>query len=132
MEKQCQTGTPVLNVAECKVACGFLVITKLGVFKEGRPCYKGGNGVCNQNVKKPGNRATRICKGIEVQKSNVFWSPLDKYVLLKYNLNITSLHFRVVGRIPEDTVISLNINSMKIGCFTARNIIISIYFSNVF
>ena len=64
LEKQCQTGAPILNVAECKEACNSLGISRLGVFKEGRPCYKGGSGVCNQNLKRPGNKATRICKGI--------------------------------------------------------------------
>ena len=64
LEKQCEAGTAVLNVAECKKACGTLGISRLGAFKEGRPCYKGGSGVCNQNVKRPGNKATRICRGI--------------------------------------------------------------------
>ena len=64
LEKQCEAGTAVLNVAECKKACGTLGISRLGAFKEGRPCYKGGSGVCNQNVKRPGNKAKRICKGI--------------------------------------------------------------------
>ena len=76
LEKQCEAGTAVLNVAECKKACGTLGISRLGAFKEGRPCYKGGSGVCNQNVKRPGNKATRICKGIKEQKVNVcpmFW-----------------------------------------------------------
>ena len=62
--KQCEAGTAVLNVADCKKACGILGILRLGVFKEGRPCYKGGSGVCNQNVKRPGNKATRTCRGI--------------------------------------------------------------------
>ena len=63
LEKTCKLGTAVLDVAECKQACNSLGITRLGSFKDGRPCYKGGSGVCNQNVKKPGSRATRICKG---------------------------------------------------------------------
>ena len=63
LEKTCKLGTAVLDVAECKEACNSLGITRLGTFKDGRPCYKGGSGVCNQNVKKPGSRATRICKG---------------------------------------------------------------------
>ena len=63
LEKTCELGTAVLDVAECKQACNSLGITRLGSFKDGRPCHKGGSGVCNQNVKKPGSRATRICKG---------------------------------------------------------------------
>ena len=67
LAKQCQDGAAVLNVSECKKACSSLGISRLGSFKDGRPCYKGGSGVCNQNVKRPGNKATRICKGIEVR-----------------------------------------------------------------
>ena len=63
LEKTCKLGTAVLDVAECKEACNSLGITRLGQFKQGRPCYKGGSGVCNQNVKRPGSRASRICKG---------------------------------------------------------------------
>ena len=65
--KQCKAGTAVLNVDECKMACGYLGISRMGGFKEGRPCYKGGAGGCNQNVRKPGSKATRICKGIQIQ-----------------------------------------------------------------
>ena len=65
--KQCKAGTEVLNVDECKMACGYLGISRMGGFKEGRPCYKGGAGGCNQNVRKPGSKATRICKGIQIQ-----------------------------------------------------------------
>ena len=64
LAKQCQAGAEVLNEEDCKQACASLRISRRGVFKEGRPCYKSGNGVCNQNVKRPGNKATRICKGI--------------------------------------------------------------------
>ena len=64
LEKQCEAGAAILSIAECKKACDTLGISRLGVFKERRPCYKGGTGVCNQNVKRPGNKATRICKGI--------------------------------------------------------------------
>ena len=65
LAKQCNAGTAVLTVEECKKSCGYLGISRMGVFKEGRPCYKGGTGVCNQNVRKPGSGASRICKGIK-------------------------------------------------------------------
>ena len=64
LAKQCEVGAAVLTVAECKEACASLGISRLGVFKERRPCYKGGSGVCNQNLKRPGNKAMRICKDI--------------------------------------------------------------------
>ena len=83
MEKDCKTGTAVLEVAECKKACGYLGISSLGVFKEGRPCYKGGSGVCNQNVKKPSSRAMRICKGIQIQMQSkyIIWIFLLKHIM---------------------------------------------------
>ena len=65
LANQCKAGTAVLTVDECKTACVYLGISKMGAFKEGRPCYKGGTGVCNQNVRKPGSGARRICKGIK-------------------------------------------------------------------
>ena len=55
----------MLTVDECLRACGYLGISRMGAFKEGRPCYKGGTGVCNQNIRKPGSGASRICKGIK-------------------------------------------------------------------
>ena len=64
LETRCKVGTEVLEVDECKKACSYLGISKMGAFKLGRPCYKGGTGVCNQNIRKPGSKASRICKGI--------------------------------------------------------------------
>ena len=63
----------MLTVDECKKACEYLGISRMGNFKEGRPCYKSGTGVCNQNIKKPGSSASRVCKGIEY-KYNPFHS----------------------------------------------------------
>ena len=62
---QCKAGTAVLTVNECKTACVYLGISKMGAFKEGRPCYRGASEVCNQNIRKPGSGASRICKGIK-------------------------------------------------------------------
>ena len=77
--KQCNAGTAVLTVDECKKACGFLGISRMGSFKEGRPCYKGGTGVCNQNVRKPGSGASRICKGMKY-KYNSFLGDANKVI----------------------------------------------------
>ena len=63
LKKHCPDGSEIKDVSECKKACKHLGIVKTGRFKKDRPCYKGGNGVCNQNIKKPGSKATRICKG---------------------------------------------------------------------
>ena len=79
LEKQCEAGAVISNIAECKKACDTLGISRRGVFKEGRPCYKGGSGVCNQDVKRPGNKATKICKGLS-KKTNVyliFWERIS-------------------------------------------------------
>ena len=67
-----------MNEEDCKQACASLRISRRGVFKEGRPCYKSGNGVCNQNIKRPGNKATRICQGIQVQ-NRLVTSCVGKY-----------------------------------------------------
>ena len=80
MEKQCKAGTEVLNVDECKRACGYLGISRMGAFKEGRPCYQGGTGVCNQNVKKPGSRATRVCTGILIP---IWYIPLYNNIIIR-------------------------------------------------
>ena len=106
LEKQCQAGTAVLNVAECKKACGLLGISRLGVFKEGRPCYKGGSGLCNQNLKRPGNKATRICKGIQMKNNG--------YLVYCKNRSIASSirYFTIIiqaFKIQEDTLITLRI-----------------------
>ena len=80
MEEQCKTGTAVLTVDECKKACEYLRISSMGNFKEGRPCYKGRTGVCNQNIMKPGSRASRICKGIEYK-----YNPFHGIEMLHHN-----------------------------------------------
>ena len=85
MAVQCKTGTAVLTVDECKKACEYLGISNMGNFKEGRPCYKGRTGVCNQNIMKPGSRASRICKGIEY-KYNPFHGIEMIWIVLSYKI----------------------------------------------
>ena len=49
-EKPCRTGSAILEVAKCKKACNHLGLRIAGkAFKAGKPCYKNGQGVCNQN-----------------------------------------------------------------------------------
>ena len=60
--RRCPKGFQVLNTTECVEACGELDIPLSGKrFKNGKPCYKGGSGVCNQNGGFT-RRSSMICK----------------------------------------------------------------------
>ena len=39
----------IMNTKECKLACNDLGIPVFGKFKDRRPCFQGGNGMCMQN-----------------------------------------------------------------------------------
>ena len=93
--KQCNAGTAVVTVDECKKACGFLGISRMGSFKEGRPCYKGGTGVCNQNVRKPGSGASRICKGTQIQLQ-LFTLGSLKWFYMYVNVKSRNLHISLM------------------------------------
>ena len=47
--KQCQDGSEVRDTNECKEACRGLGIRLSNTFKDGKPCFKAGNGVCKQS-----------------------------------------------------------------------------------
>ena len=50
LEKRCPLINRIMDVEECEVACDRLGIPLSGkLFKDGKPCFRGGNGVCNQN-----------------------------------------------------------------------------------
>ena len=60
--KRCPDGLEIESVTECKEACAYLNIPlSSNKFKEGKPCYKGGSHVCNQNGAF-GRNAKLICK----------------------------------------------------------------------
>ena len=62
LEKRCSKETKITNTDECKKACesmGFPLSNR--PFKEKKPCYKGGTGVCNQNGAL-GKQSEMICK----------------------------------------------------------------------
>ena len=66
LDTQCTAGTEIKNDIECKMACELLGIPLWGkVFKKNRPCYKAGAGMCKQNLRKPGGKAIKVCKGIK-------------------------------------------------------------------
>ena len=66
VHKRCRGGSKIKKVKECKSACNELEIPLSGKpFKNGKPCFRGGNGKCFQNGRR-GKKAKLICtkKGI--------------------------------------------------------------------
>ena len=61
--KQCLVGSKVLDTKECKEACAKLGIQLSNSFKNGRPCFKAGNGKCKQTAS-IGAKASLVCKAI--------------------------------------------------------------------
>ena len=62
LEKRCPTANRIRDVKECELACGTLGIPLSGkTFIDGKPCFRGGNGVCNQNGAH-GGRSNMVCK----------------------------------------------------------------------
>ena len=59
--KRCPTGSEVTDTHECKAACTGLGIRLSNNFKNGKPCFKAGNGVCKQ-IGSLGSKASLICK----------------------------------------------------------------------
>ena len=64
-EKSCSSGTTITNSTECIAACTELgVVLGKGVglgLRDGKECYKAGNGKCRQNAHH-GVRASLICR----------------------------------------------------------------------
>ena len=66
VHKRCRGGSKIMKVKECKSACNELEIPLSSKpFKNGKPCFRGGNGKCFQNGRR-GKKAKLICtkKGI--------------------------------------------------------------------
>ena len=62
-KKQCLIGSKVLDTKKCKEACAKLGIQLSKSFKNGRPCFKAGNGKCKQSAR-IGAKASLVCKAI--------------------------------------------------------------------
>ena len=62
-KKQCLVGSKVLDTKECQEACAKLGIQLSNSFKNGRPCFKAGNGKCRQSAS-IGAKASLVCKAI--------------------------------------------------------------------
>ena len=70
LSKRCPSEDRINISTECKIACSALQIPLSGkVFKEGRPCYKGGKNVCNQNGAY-GQRSLMVCKRADLVKTS--------------------------------------------------------------
>ena len=59
--KQCTDGSEVTDANECKEACKRLGIRLSKTFKNGKTCFKAGNGACKQSGT-VGAKASLICK----------------------------------------------------------------------
>ena len=59
--KRCPAGSEVMDQDECKEACTSLGIRLSNTFKNGKPCFKAGNGVCKQSGS-IGSKALLVCK----------------------------------------------------------------------
>ena len=59
--KQCADGSEVRDTNECKEACRGLGIRLSNMFKNGKTCFKAGNGACKQSGT-IGAKASLICK----------------------------------------------------------------------
>ena len=56
----CNEGSKIRRKPECEIACAQLEM-KVGVLKDGRVCYRAGNGSCRQDGR-IGSKASLICK----------------------------------------------------------------------
>ena len=84
LEKRCPNINRIMDVAECEIACARLQIPLSGrPFKDGKPCFRGGNGVCNQNGAH-GGRSNLVCKREGIH--NKAWILLSTPCLLMVNL----------------------------------------------
>ena len=59
--RSCSAGSEILNSDQCKEACTTLGISVSKSFKNGKPCLKGGNGMCKQS-RNIGPSANMVCK----------------------------------------------------------------------
>ena len=69
--RQCPEGSAVLDKTECEEACETLNIPISGRFKNGKPCYRAGSGVCKQNGGFT-RRSSRICKKEGISKIDAY------------------------------------------------------------
>ena len=73
--KQCQDGSEVRDTNECKEACRGLGIRLSNMFKNGKTCFKAGNGACRQSGT-IGAKASLICKHLGKGKEFIIYRML--------------------------------------------------------
>ena len=70
----CNVGSKIRRTPECEIACAQLEM-KVGVLKDGRICYRAGNGYCRQDGR-IGSKASLICKN-EGNKEKYWFKALN-------------------------------------------------------
>ena len=60
-ERACSAGSMITDKTECEAACDAVGAQSPRNLKDGKPCYKAGNGKCRQNGAYGGG-ASLICK----------------------------------------------------------------------
>ena len=121
LEKRCSKETKITDTEECKKACesmGFPLSNR--PFKDKKPCYKGGTGVCNQNGAL-GKQSEMICKnnGDPIKLTYCItktFSIIDNIICLFLQLQSKLPHARtqVAKQHQEITMVCLNIIFLKI------------------
>ena len=95
LEKRCPTANRIMDVEECELACNMLGIPLSGkTFKASKPCFKGGNGVCNQNGGH-GGRSNMVCKstGTHCRYTNIYIAKYNFFALI-VNVNYNYIDSR--------------------------------------
>ena len=59
--KDCPGGSEILDKEECEQACTRLGINLSNALKNGKPCFKAGDGLCRQSSS-TGLKAQKVCK----------------------------------------------------------------------
>ena len=67
--KTCSNGSMIMDKTECATACHELGTTPTNNLRNGKPCYRAGNGKCRQNGAH-GSGASLICKNTGDQLGN--------------------------------------------------------------
>ena len=62
-KRDCSDGSMIRDTTECEAACDAVGATAPKSLKDGKPCYRNGQGKCRQN-NAFGGGASLICKNI--------------------------------------------------------------------
>ena len=103
--RRCPEGSGISDKEVCIEACKKLDIPLSGKrFKNGKPCYKGGSGVCNQNGAFAGRSSLICCKEErKMMQQSWYFAELDKQ-RKKYICHILSMKFILFPILAIDCV----------------------------